>query len=104
MSVDVRFSVAIAIMAAVAFGCRVAGLIVGTYLGESRELRQFLDILPACAMGAVLGPSLGAMTMVQSVAIVVSAAVHFATSRFLLALALGTAVLLSEKWIQVTVW
>ncbi|MBX9651143.1 MAG: AzlD domain-containing protein [Xanthobacteraceae bacterium] len=86
-------------MASIAFGCRVAGLIVGTYLGDSRKLRQFLDILPACAMGAVLGPSLGAMTLVQSIALLVSAAVHLATSRFLLALALGTAVLLSQRWI-----
>jgi uncharacterized membrane protein len=104
MSVDARFSVAIAIMAVIAFGCRVAGLIVGTYLGDSRKLRQFLDILPACAMGAVLGPSLGAMTLAQTIAIVVSAAVHLATSRFLLALALGTAVLLAEQWIPATVW
>lgn len=104
MSIDTRFSVAIAIMAAVAFGCRVAGLIVGTNLGNSRKLRQFLDILPACAMGAVLGPSLGTMTLVQSIAIIFSAGVHLATSRFLLALALGTAVLLSERWILATIW
>ena len=62
--------------------------------------RQFLDVLPACAMGAVLGPSLGAMTLVQSIALFVSAAVHLATSRFLLALALGTTVLLSQGWIM----
>ncbi|MFM9941072.1 MAG: AzlD domain-containing protein [Hyphomicrobiaceae bacterium] len=104
MSIDARFSVAIAIMGAVALGCRVGGLIVGTYLGDSQKLRQFLDILPACAMGAVLGPSLGAMTMAQTIAIVVSAAVHLATSRFLHALALGTVVLLSEKWILTAVW
>jgi uncharacterized membrane protein len=57
MPIDARFSVAIAIMAAVAFGCRVVGLIGGTHLGESQKLKRFLDILPACAMGAVLGPT-----------------------------------------------
>ena len=50
MSIDTRFLIAIAIMAAIAFGCRAAGLIVGTYLGDSQKLRQFLDILPACAI------------------------------------------------------
>ena len=100
MSIDTRFLIAIAIMAAIAFGCRAAGLIVGTYLGNSQKLRQFLDILPACAMGAVLGPSLGSMTLTQSIALLVSAAVHLATSRFLLSLALGTAVLLCQSWIM----
>lgn len=103
MPIDARFSVAIAIMAAVAFGCRVLGLIVGTYLGESQKLRRFLDILPACAMGAVLGPTLGTMTLVQSIAILVSSLVYLASLRFLLALALGTVVLLSEQWVLASV-
>lgn len=104
MPIDARFSVAIAIMAAVVFGCRAVGLIVGTHLVASQTLRRFLDILPACAMGAVLGPTLGAMTLVQSVAILVSALVYIASSRFLLALALGTAVLVSETWVPAAVW
>lgn len=99
MPIDTRFSIAIAIMAVVAYGCRVAGLIVGTHLGESPNLRRFLDILPASAMGAVLGPLLVAMTLVQSIAVAISALAFLATSRFLLALALGTTVLLCEKWI-----
>ncbi|MDX2290148.1 MAG: AzlD domain-containing protein [Hyphomicrobiaceae bacterium] len=100
MPIDTRFSIALAIMAVVAFGCRVAGLIVGTHLGDNPGLRRFLDILPACAMGAVLGPSLAVMTLVQAIAILVSCAVFLASTRFLLALALGTAVLLSERWIM----
>jgi uncharacterized membrane protein len=100
MTIDTRFAIAIAIMAVVAFGCRVSGLIVGTYLGDNPNLRRFLDILPACAMGAVLGPSLAAMTFVQTIAVVVSALVYLASMRFLLALALGTAVLLSERRIM----
>ena len=100
MSIDTRFSIAIAIMAAVAYGCRVAGLIVGTSLGDNPRLRRLLDILPACAMGAVLGPSLAAMTFVQTIAVLVSALVYLATRWFLLALALGTGVLLSERWIM----
>jgi branched-subunit amino acid transport protein len=86
-------------MAIVAYGCRAIGLVVGTHLGESPSLRRFLDILPACAMGAVLGPSLVAMTLVQTIAVVVSALVYLASTRFLLALAFGTAVLLCERWI-----
>lgn len=104
MSIDLRFSVAIAIMATVAFGCRAAGLIVGTYLGDGGKLRQILDILPACAMGAVLGPTLGAMTLAQSIALLVSVSVYLASSRFLPALASGTAVLLSETWFLAIGW
>lgn len=99
MPIDTRFSIALTVMAAVAFGCRVAGLIVGTHLGDNPGLRRFLNMLPACAMGAVLGPSLDAMTPVQAIAVTVSAVVFLTSSRFLLALALGTAVLLSERWI-----
>ena len=100
MTIDARFSIAIAIMAIVAFGCRVVGLIVGTCLGDNAKLRRFLDVLPACAMGAVLGPSFAAMTFNQSIAVAATALVYLASLRFLLALAFGTAVLLSEKWIM----
>jgi len=50
-------------------------------------------------MGAVLGPALVAMTLVQSVAAIVSAVVFLASGRFLLALAIGSAVLMCERWI-----
>ncbi|GGC70743.1 hypothetical protein GCM10011504_55650 [Siccirubricoccus deserti] len=99
MTVEERFAIAIGIMAVVAFGCRAGGLVVGSRLGESPKLRRLFNVLPACAMGAVLGPSLVAMTVVQCVALVVSALVFLASRRFLLALASGTAVLLSERWI-----
>jgi uncharacterized membrane protein len=98
MSIDQRFLVAIATMAFIAYGCRIAGLLVGTYLGESAKLRRILDLLPACAIAAVLGPSLGAMTLVQGGALLVSVAVFLMSSRFLLALTLGTVVLLGERW------
>jgi uncharacterized membrane protein len=99
MSIDQRFLSAIAIMALIAYGCRVAGLLVGTYLGESPKLRHILDLLPACAIAAVLGPSLGTMTLVQGGALLVSTAVFLMSSRFLLALTLGTVVLVAERWL-----
>ena len=98
MSIDQRFLLAVAIMAFIAYGCRVAGLLVGTYLGESPKLRHILDLLPACAIAAVLGPSLGTMTFFQGGALLVSIAVFLMSSRFLLALTLGTAVLLAGRW------
>jgi uncharacterized membrane protein len=98
MSIDQRFLIAIATMALIAWGCRVAGLLVGTVLGESPGLRRILDLLPACAIAAVLGPSLGTMTLVQGGALLVSVAVFLMSSRFLLALTLGTAVLLAGRW------
>jgi len=99
MSIDERFLIAIAIMASVAFGFRVAGLLIGTYLGNSPQLHRILDILPTCAIGAVLGPSLGEMTLVQAFALATAAAVFWLSSRFLLALTFGTAILLLDQWI-----
>src|SRR4051794_21375226 len=99
MSIDQRFLVAIATMALIAYACRVAGLLVGTYLSESPKLRHVLDLLPACGIAAVLGPSLGTMTSVQGGALLVSAAVFLLSSRFLLALTLGTVVLLAGRWL-----
>jgi uncharacterized membrane protein len=99
MSIDQRFLIAIATMALIAYGCRVAGLLVGTWLGESAKLRRILDLLPACAIAAVLGPSLGTMTLVQGGALSVSIAVFLMSSRFLLALTLGTVVLLAGRWL-----
>src|SRR4051794_28386669 len=101
MSIDQRFVIALATMALIAYACRVAGLLVGTYLGENERLRHILDLLPACAIAAVLGPSLGTMTAVQGSALLVSVAVFAISSRFLLALTLGTVVLLAERWVGV---
>ena len=100
MTLDTRFLIAVGIMAAIAFGYRTAGLLIGTYLGESKKLRRFLDILPACAIGAVLGPSFGAVTVVQGLALTLSAGVYLVTARFLMSLMIGVAVLLSEQWID----
>jgi uncharacterized membrane protein len=99
MSIEQRFLIAITIMACIAYGCRVAGLLVGTYLGDSPRLRQILDLLPACAIAAVLGPSLGTMTLVQGCALFVSIAVYLRSSRFLLALTFGIGVLMAERWL-----
>ena len=98
MSIDQRFLVAVAMMAVIAYGCRVAGLLVGTYLGESPKLRHILDLVPACAIAAVLGPSFGTMTSVQGAALLVASAVFLMSSRFLLALTFGTGVLLAGRW------
>src|SRR4051812_20865803 len=98
MSIDQRFLVAIAVMAFIAYGCRVAGLLVGIWLGDSPGLRRILDLLPACAIAAVLGPSLGTMTFVQGAALSASIAVFLVSSRFLLALTLGAVVLLAGRW------
>lgn len=100
MATDTRFLIAIGVMATIAFGYRAAGLLIGTYLGKSKKLRRFLDILPACAIGAVLGPSFGAMTVVQGLALMLSAGVYLVTARFLVSLMLGVAVLMSERWID----
>jgi|GEM_PF-2102120 len=100
MPIEARFALAILILAAVAFGCRVFGLLIGARLSENANLKRIFDILPACAIGAVLGPSLGSMSALEGVAVAVSAAFYLASARFVLALSLGVAVLLSERWLD----
>lgn len=94
--IDERFLTAIAIMAVVAYGCRVAGLIIGTFAGHGAKLQRFLDILPACAIGAVLGPTFITMTLQQALALFVAASIYLISGRFVLALLVGTATLLSN--------
>lgn len=98
-SIDDRFLTAIAIMAAAAYGCRVAGLIIGTHIGHSAKWQRFLDILPACAIGAVLGPAFITMTLQQALALCIAASIYLLSGRFVLALLVGTATLMSDAWV-----
>ena len=99
MSIDERFLISIAIMAVIAFSFRAGGLLVGTYFGNTPRLRRVFDILPACAIASVLGPSLGAVTPLQAVALITAAAIFMLSSRFLVALTIGTAILLADQWV-----
>ncbi|MEM7774712.1 MAG: AzlD domain-containing protein [Pseudomonadota bacterium] len=100
MTVDERFAIAIGVMAAIAFGCRATGLLIGTFIGENPRLRRLLDILPTCAIGAVIGPSLSGVSFLQAVALTVAAVIFVFSTRFLIALLAGTAVLLSSALLQ----
>lgn len=85
---------ALAIMAAVTFACRLAGYVIGARISNAPRLSRLLDILPACAIAAVVGPAIAANPF-QSLSLVVAGAVFLLSSRFLLALAVGTAALLA---------
>ena len=91
--VDERFLLAIALMAAAAYGCRLLGLLVGTWAGQSAGLRRVLDALPASAMAAVIAPALVGAAPVELAAAGTTAALFLASGRFLVALSAGTAVL-----------
>ena len=94
MPIDARFLSAVVLMAVVAYSCRVFGLLLGTYFGDNANVRRVLDVLPACAIAAVIGPQIVSMTLIQMMALSTSAGVYILSSRFLLALVLGTTVLL----------
>lgn len=95
MSPDERFALAVAVMAAVTLACRVAGLLIGTWLGRAERLRRLLDVLPTCAIGAVLGPLAAAASLPQGLALAATAGLYLLTARFLLSLVGGTLVLLA---------
>jgi len=90
---DDRFLAAMIVMATVTFACRLTGFLLGTVSGENRKIRRVLDTVPACAIGAVIGPAVAANPM-QALSLLLAGAVFLVFSRFLLALAIGTAALL----------
>lgn len=100
MSIDERFILSIAIMALIAFSFRAGGLLIGTHFGNNPRFKRIFDILPACAIGAVLGPSFGGISMLQASALIIAAVVFVLSSRFLLALVIGTGVLLADQWVE----
>jgi uncharacterized membrane protein len=77
--------------------------LIGTYLGEIASLKRFLDILPTCAIGAVLGPILVTMSVQQSFALVAAALLFIATSRFLLSLSVGVLMLVIVPFFDIPV-
>jgi len=95
MSPDARFAWAIAVMAAVTLGCRLAGFAIGERLSATPRLRRFLDLLPAAAIGAVLGPAAAHATALEWAALGAAAAVYGLSARLLPAFLAGSAVLLA---------
>ena len=100
MSMDERFLVVGLIAAMVVAFCRVGGLLIGTYIGTDPRLRRILDILPTCAIGAVIGPSLVSVSVMQAVSLLVAGSIFMTCGRFLLALIGGVAVLMSSNWLE----
>lgn len=98
MTMDSVFVTATIVMAAVALACRLSGLLIGIRIGEGARMRRFLDILPACAMGAVVGPFLASASMWETASLIVGAGVFLLSARFMLSLWAGTAVLLGSYW------
>lgn len=98
MTLDERFLFALVISAVITFSCRLVGFLIGTYLGEVGTLKRVLDLLPTCAIGAVLGPILVTASLHQAIALGVSASVFLVTSKFFLSLCLGTIVLLLSQY------
>ena len=89
-----RFILALAIMAAVTFACRLAGYVISTRISNAPRLTRLFEILPACAIAAIVGPAIAANPF-QSLSLVVAGAIFLLSSRFLLALAVGTGALLA---------
>lgn len=95
LDADTRFALAVAVMAAVTLSCRIGGLLIGTRLGGVPRVRQLLDVLPTCAIGAVLGPLAAAADWPQALALATTGGLYLLSGRFLLSLMAGTAILLA---------
>ncbi len=97
-----RFLMAVIVMAFVTFSCRFLGYLIGILFGDRPRLRRLLEILPTCAIAAVIGPAMATITLVESIALTSAAAVFLLSSRFLLSLSLGAAVLgVGGYWLDI---
>lgn len=93
---DRQFALAIVVMFVVTFGCRSGGLIIGRLAHDNQKLRRVLEILPACAIGAVIAPLFLTATVTEIAAVAVAIVTQIATNRFLPSLLLGSLILMSS--------
>ena len=81
-------------MGAITYGTRAAGVLVAPRLAKSERIRQVLEILPGCAIAAILVPAALRGGPVELAALAVTVAVQMSTGRVLLSLTLGLVTLI----------
>lgn len=83
-------------MAAVVYGTRISGLLLAPLINRFTGVRDLLEILPGCALIAVLAPAVARGTPGEILAVLVTALVYWVTGKTLVSLALGLALVLAS--------
>ena len=83
----------ILLMGGVAYATRVAGFLLASLLGDRPHIRSVLDVLPVCALAAVLAPAALEGGPMDLAALIVTGITYHFSSHVMLSLALGLTVL-----------
>lgn len=86
--------IAIAMMAVLLVIMRILGFALSRLISDNKQIRAFLELLPACALAATIVPVAIAGTPVQIGAAVLCALIAWFTRNILLTLSIGLSVML----------
>lgn len=89
-----RALIAIVMMGLITYATRSAGVLLAPYLARSLRIRKVLDILPGCAIAAILAPAAVRGGPGELAALAVTVATQVKTGRTLLSLTLGLVTLI----------
>lgn len=84
--------------------CRGGGYAIGLLLPDRAGLRESLDLVPACAIAAVLGPRLVDATPLALVAFSVGVMLFLWRREFVVPLVAGCAILLLPEAVALPGW
>lgn len=86
---------AIAMIVTIVFASRLGGYLLGARISEDGLLRRLFDVLPGCAIAAVVAPVIVRATPVEMAALAAASLLLWFTSSTGLALGSGLAVLIA---------
>ena len=95
---DSVFVVSMVVMATVVFALRAAGLVLGNWLSAKTELQRFLAFLPACAIGAAIGPQLATASLMEHVSVGTAIVLFAISGRLFFSFVMATLVLFIAQW------
>ncbi|WP_164516380.1 AzlD family protein [Minwuia thermotolerans] len=95
MSTGTEAWLAIGLVALVVFASRASGYFLGSKVREDGRLRRLFDVLPGCAIAAVIAPVIVRAGAVEIVALAAAASLLWFTHNLGLALASGLVVLIA---------
>jgi len=87
--------IAIAMLTVVVFASRFLGYALGSHVPERGRLRRLLNVLPGCAIAAVVAPQIAATGPFQMLALALSGLALWFTGQITVGLVLGLGMLIA---------
>ncbi len=87
--------IAIALLTLVVFASRSLGYLLGSRVPEQGRLRRLLNVLPGCAIAAVVAPQIAAAGPFQMAALAISGLALWFTGEVAVGLVLGLGLLIA---------